>query len=221
MKNITSITNDTKTTTIPSKIVCIGRNYVEHAKELGNAIPSKQIIFLKPNSSISSTLTSSSISLLESAETNNNEVELHHYEAELCFLINNNAISAVGFGLDLTRRDTQQKLKEKGLPWERAKVFDGAAVFSHFVPIDAADISNLSLSLEICGKVAQQGDVSMMLFKPQDIIDEVLTFLSFEDGDIIMTGTPAGVGVINKGDEFKGSVYLNDNKLIEQTWIAV
>jgi 2-keto-4-pentenoate hydratase/2-oxohepta-3-ene-1,7-dioic acid hydratase in catechol pathway len=222
MKNITCITNANKTTMSPSKIVCIGRNYVEHAKELGNAIPSTPIIFLKPNSSISSTLTSSSISLFEGKErSTNSEIESHHYESELCFLIKNNAISAVGFGLDLTRRETQQKLKEKGLPWERAKVFNGAAVFSHFVPIDASDIANLSLSLEINGTVVQQGDVSMMLFKPSDIIDEVLTFLSLEDNDIIMTGTPAGVGVINKGDQFKGSVYLNDNKLIEQIWVGI
>jgi 2-keto-4-pentenoate hydratase/2-oxohepta-3-ene-1,7-dioic acid hydratase in catechol pathway len=197
---------------------------------------------LKPNSAISTTPTSSSHSfktkladnstdsstgsatnssepLLEGSD--NNSAEAHHYESELCFLIINNMISAVAFGLDLTRRDTQQNIKEKGLPWQRAKVFDGAAVFSHFVPIEPADIAKLSLSLKINNSVVQQGDVSRMLFKPTAIIDEVLSFLSLENGDIIMTDTPAGVGVINKGDEFNGSVYLNDKKLIEHSWIAI
>jgi 2-keto-4-pentenoate hydratase/2-oxohepta-3-ene-1,7-dioic acid hydratase in catechol pathway len=146
---------------------------------------------------------------------------VHHYESELCFLVQNSMISAVAFGLDLTRRDTQKKLKEKGLPWERAKVFDGAAVFSHFVPIEPSDIGNLSLSLSINNRMVQQGDVSMMLFKPTDIINEILSFVSLEDGDIIMTGTPAGVGIINKGDEFNGSVQLNDKLLIEHQWIAI
>lgn len=92
--------------------------------------------------------------------------------------------------LDLTRRATQQKLEEKGLPWECAKVFAGAAVFSHFVTIEPTDIAKLSLSLKINNSLVQQGDVSMMLFKPTDIIDEVLSFLSLEDGDILMTDTP-------------------------------
>jgi 2-keto-4-pentenoate hydratase/2-oxohepta-3-ene-1,7-dioic acid hydratase in catechol pathway len=250
MKTITFLNGEKKSSITPSKIVCIGRNYVAHAKELGNAVPSTQIIFLKPNSAISTTLTSSSHSFKTSLADNstgsaadstansainsvannsespsddshNNSAQLHHYESELCFLIKNNEISAVAFGLDLTRRATQQRLKEKGLPWERAKVFDGAAVFSHFVSIEPTDIAKLSLSLTINNSLVQQGDVSMMLFKPTDIINEVLSFLSLEDGDIIMTGTPAGVGVINKGDEFKGSVYLNKKHLIKKKWLAI
>ena len=229
MKSITYLIKDNKSINgesrhdiTPSKIVCIGRNYVAHAKELGNAVPSTPIIFLKPNSAISSSLTSSGITLSRSSEgIVNHETEAHHYESELCFLIKDKSIVAVGFGLDLTRRHTQQKLKQQGLPWERAKVFDGAAVFSDFVPVEPSDISNLSLSLEINNTLVQKGSVAMMLFKPMDIIDEVASFLSLEDGDIIMTGTPAGVGVINKNDHFTGCVYLNNNKLIEHKWIAI
>jgi 2-keto-4-pentenoate hydratase/2-oxohepta-3-ene-1,7-dioic acid hydratase in catechol pathway len=177
-------------------IICIGRYCVAPAKELGNAVSSSQIIFLKPNSAISTTLTSSSHSfkaslagnstdsatdnLTDSAtdsetdsaansainslanssdspsgDSHNNSAESHHYESELCFFIKNNGISAVAFGLDLTRRATQQKLREKGLPWERAKVFDGAAVFSYFVPIEPTDIAKLLLSLKINYSVVQ------------------------------------------------------------------
>jgi 2-keto-4-pentenoate hydratase/2-oxohepta-3-ene-1,7-dioic acid hydratase in catechol pathway len=246
MKTIICLNGEKKNTVTPSKIVCIGRNYVAHAKELGNTVPTSQIIFLKPNSAISTVLTSSSQSFKVHTASNSSDnsrvsaantlvngsesffdssdtsdIELHHYESELCFLVQNSMISAVAFGLDLTRRDTQKKLKEKGLPWERAKVFDGAAVFSHFVPIEPSDIGNLSLSLSINNRMVQQGDVSMMLFKPTDIINEILSFVSLEDGDIIMTGTPAGVGIINKGDEFNGSVQLNDKLLIEHQWIAI
>lgn len=221
MKSITCLNGESESAITPSKIVCVGRNYVAHAKELGNAVPSTPIIFLKPNSAISSTLTSSSFNLNNSSEgIVDHEIESHHYEAELCFLINNKKMSAVGFGLDLTRRDTQQKLKEKGLPWERAKAFDGAAVFSYFMPIAQSDIPNLSLSLTINNSVVQKGEVAMMLFKPTELLEEISSFLSLEDGDIIMTGTPAGVGIINKNAEFTGCVYLNNNKLIEHQWIA-
>ncbi len=108
---------------IPSKIVCIGRNYVEHIKELGNEMPSSMVIFNKPNSSVSDTL-------FEPAN------ELCHYEGEISFLITNSKISGVGFGLDLTKRKIQGSLKEKGLPWERAKAFDNSAVFSEFVSFE-------------------------------------------------------------------------------------
>jgi 2-keto-4-pentenoate hydratase/2-oxohepta-3-ene-1,7-dioic acid hydratase in catechol pathway len=246
MKTITYLNGAEKSILTPSKIVCIGRNYAAHARELNNAVPTSQIIFLKPNSAIGSTLTSSSLSLKTTVKDKstdgslnastsskvtksntlleNNDyslVEFHHYESELCFLIKSNKIYAVAFGLDLTRRDTQKRLKDQGLPWERAKAFDGAAIFSHFMPVEISDISKLSLCLKINNRIVQQADVSMMLFKPTEIVDEILSFLSLEDGDIIMTGTPSGVGAINKGDEFNASVYLDYNQLIEHSWVAV
>ncbi len=202
-----------KTDITPSKVICIGRNYVEHAKELGNEVPSTPIIFLKPNSSISSQLTAEGMV--------NGQSEAHHYESELSFLINQKKIYAVGFGLDLTRRQTQQQLKEKGLPWERAKAFDGAAVFSHFVPVDEKDIPQLSLKLTINDVVIQQGGVDMMLFKPDTFITEASSFLTLEDNDILMSGTPKGVGAVNVGDCFVGEVFLSDQCLIREQWFAV
>ena len=117
----------------PSKVLCIGRNYVEHIKELNNAIPEQMVVFNKPNTSITTTLTSF-------------HQESLHYETEICFLVENGKYSAVGLGLDLTKRELQSKLKAKGLPWERAKAFDGSAVFSRFVPLDGIDINSLQLS---------------------------------------------------------------------------
>ncbi|MGD8292159.1 MAG: fumarylacetoacetate hydrolase family protein, partial [Desulfobacterales bacterium] len=106
----------------PSKIVCVGRNYYAHIEELGSQVPDQMILFSKPNSSISNQLSS-------------HKGEQLHYEGELCFLFENGRFSAVGFGLDLTKRKLQSILKEKGLPWERAKAFDGSAVFSKFIEI--------------------------------------------------------------------------------------
>ena len=184
----------------PSKVVCIGRNYIEHIKELNNEVPEDMVFFIKPNSAISDKLI---------FPKNQNSC---HYEAEISFLIEDNKISAVGFGLDLTLREVQSKLKEKGLPWERAKSFDGAAVFSHFVSFDG-DISKLGIELYINGELKQKGDCSLMINKPNEIIDEAKTFLSFEDGDILMSGTPSGVGKFLIGDEFVGKILL-DNKII-------
>ncbi|MGH1485958.1 MAG: fumarylacetoacetate hydrolase family protein [Cellvibrionaceae bacterium] len=191
----------------PSKIICIGRNYVAHAKELGNAVPDKPVIFIKPNSAISTSLRSGIDETL-------------HYEGELCFLVINKQLAGVAFGLDLTKRETQAKLKDKGLPWERAKAFDGSAVFSQFVTLDNIDLAQLSLSLLIDGELRQQGGVDLMLFKPLDILEEVSHFLSLEDGDIIMTGTPAGVGPVIAGTHFEGKVNNNGNCLINARWDA-
>ena len=169
----------------PSKIVCIGRNYVEHIEELGNEIPENLVIFLKPNSAISEELQAF-------------HEEPLHYEGELCFIFEEGRFSAVGFGLDLTKRDLQSRLKVKGLPWERAKAFDGAVVFSPFVPMADIDPS-LALELDIDGGNMQSGDISLMIYKPDTILAEISTFMTLEDGDIVMTGTPKGVGVVHAG----------------------
>jgi len=191
----------------PSKIVCIGRNYVEHIKELANEIPDEMVIFNKPNSAISTKLNAF------------HKQEQLHYEAELCFLYQGGKFIAVGFGLDLTKRGLQGKLKAKGLPWERAKSFDGSAVFSEFVAID--DINNsLTLELTIDDKLIQQGGVELMMHKPQQILTEITRFMTLEDGDVIMTGTPKGVGVIEGGAYFSAKVLLNSETLLSQTWQA-
>lgn len=187
----------------PSKVVCIGRNYIEHIKELKNEIPEEMVFFLKPNSAISNELI---------FPKNQNSC---HYEAEISFLIKDNKISAVAFGLDLTLREIQNKLKQKGLPWERAKAFDNSAVFSKFVEFKQ-DISKLEIELFINDELKQKGDYSLMINKPDEIIKEAKTFLSFEDGDILMSGTPKGVGEFKKGDIFVGKILYDKKVIIEE-----
>ena len=202
----------------PSKVVCIGRNYIDHIKELGNEMPDEMVVFMKPNSAISTTLSAT------------HSCEPLHYEGELCFLYYEGRFSAIGFGLDLTKRMLQSKLKEKGLPWDRAKAFDGAAVLSDFIAIENTT-DNFTLSLMINNHVKQSGGTSLMMYKPDTILKAIQEFTTLEDGDIVMTGTPKGVGVINCGDHFKAQVFL-DNKdkskdqnkekivLLNREWLA-
>ena len=192
----------------PSKILCVGRNYRAHIEELGNEIPDSMVVFNKPNSAISSTLYS---------DINNQPL---HYESELAFTVKEGKLDAVGFGLDLTKRALQSTLKAKGLPWERAKAFDGAALFSAFVTLPK-DIEDLSLQLNVDGEQRQAGGISLMIYTPVQIIRELETFTTLEDGDIIMTGTPAGVGEIKAGQGFDGEVLLAGKTLVSATWIAV
>lgn len=191
----------------PSKVICIGRNYVAHIEELNNEVPDQAVIFVKPNSAISSCIVSDSD-------------EPIHYEAEISFVIENNQISMVGFGLDLTKRGVQSKLKEKGLPWERAKAFDKSAVFSEFVEF-TGEVAALSMQLLINDEIIQYATYDLMINKPIDIIKEVSTFMSFCDGDILMTGTPKGVGIVNRKDRFTGRIYEGDRLLIEHQWQVV
>jgi 2-keto-4-pentenoate hydratase/2-oxohepta-3-ene-1,7-dioic acid hydratase in catechol pathway len=190
----------------PSKVVCIGRNYVDHIKELNNETPTEPVIFMKPNSSISN-------------EIHFNEIEEVHYEGEICFSIKDGQIDAVGFGLDLTKREVQSKLKAKGLPWERAKAFDGSAVLSNFVSIDGS-VDELYLELYINDELTQKGGVELMLYKPDEIIKEIQSFCTLEDGDVIMTGTPKGVGKIPKGAHFHGKILNMDELLLDSIWVV-
>jgi len=192
----------------PSKVVCIGRNYKEHIEELNNETPDEMVFFIKPNSSISQTLV---------FPKNANSC---HYEAEISFLIEENKISALAFGLDLTLREVQSKLKTKGLPWERAKAFNHSAVFSKFVSFNK-DISKLGIELYINGELRQKGDFDLMLNKPKEIIKEFKTFSSFEDGDILMTGTPKGVGEFKVGDIFIGKILFDGKIIIEQRFDVI
>lgn len=191
----------------PSKIVCVGRNYVAHIRELGNEIPDDMVVFIKPNSAISNTLLSSI------------DGEALHYEGEIVLLSSNNRFTAVGFGIDLTRRELQSSLKKKGLPWERAKAFNGAAVFSEFVPLPDK-VASLSLQLQVEGQPRQAGGVEMMIYKPEIILSELHKFTTLEDGDLVMTGTPEGVGVINKGELFEGAVLADNKVLVSASWVA-
>lgn len=191
----------------PSKLLCIGRNYVAHINELNNTIPEQMVVFNKPNSCITSTLSSF-------------HQERLHYEVEICFLIEKEQLSAVAIGFDLTKRDLQSELKSKGLPWERAKAFDGSAVFSRFIPLDGIDINQLHIELFINSMRVQCGQVSQMIYSPETILADLKSYTQLYDGDVIMTGTPQGVGEIHMGDIFLSRLKLDGKTLIEAEWVA-
>ena len=199
------------------KIICIGRNYVEHARELGNEIPEEPVIFMKADSAL----------------LRNNEPffipgfskEIHH-EVELVVRINrlgkyiqkkfaHRYYSEIGLGIDFTARDLQAKLKEKGLPWEKAKAFDGAAVISNiFIRKEKlSDLSSIKFRLDINGKTVQTGDSSLMIFPVDEIIVQVSKYFTLRIGDLIYTGTPAGVGPVQIGNRLEG--YLEGRKLLD------
>jgi 2-keto-4-pentenoate hydratase/2-oxohepta-3-ene-1,7-dioic acid hydratase in catechol pathway len=192
-----------KEKTYPSKVICIGRNYVEHIEELGNETPDSMVVFNKPNSAISKELKYIN--------------EDTRFEGEICFLIENKKIAGIGFGLDLTRADIQNKMKAKGLPWERAKAFDGSAVLGEFVPFNG-DITKLKMKLFINEKLVQFATYDLMIYKPKEMLEEIDSFMSLKDGDVIMSGTPKGVGNYNIDDVFKGVIYYKDKILVESDW---
>ena len=189
----------------PSKVVCIGRNYVEHIKELNNETPDSMVVFNKPNSAISDEL------VFVSDDT--------RFEGEICFLIKDSQIDAVGFGLDLTKADIQAKMKAKGLPWERAKAFDGSAVLGEFVSFDD-DVKSLNMKLFINDTLVQNATYNLMIYKPKYMIEEINSFMKLEDNDIIMSGTPKGVGNYKMGDKFVGQIFCEDKLLVESNWIV-
>lgn len=192
------------------KIICIGRNYVAHAKELGNEVPSEPVVFFKPKTAL----------LLDKKAffypAFSNDI---HYEGELVYKICNNGrhikrkfakdyYAEVTVGIDFTARDIQQTCKEKGLPWEKAKAFDHSAVVGKFVPIEEVQNKDgrIDFSLEKNGEPTQIGNTSLMLHNIDDIIVYVSQFFTLNIGDYIFTGTPAGVGPIKIGDTFVGKL---------------
>lgn len=190
----------------PAKIVCVGRNYVAHIAELGNSVPDEMVVFLKPNSAIGDVLLCA-------------HGEALHYEGEICLMVEKDEFTAAAFGLDLTKRALQQRLKAQGLPWERAKAFDGSALFSEFVPLPAG-WQELSVELDINGVAVQRGTTGLMQYKPHAILAEIGTFMTLNDGDIVMTGTPKGVGLVHAGDEFSGRVAVDGTQLAAGEWTA-
>jgi len=189
----------------PSKVVCIGRNYVEHIEELGNEIPENMVVFNKPNSAISKTLS------YFNATT--------RFEGEICFLIMQGKIAGVGIGLDLTHAEIQNKLKAKGLSWERAKAFDGSAVLSSFVPL-TAPLDSLNMKLYRNSELVQFANYDLMMYKPEVMVEEIKSFMHLEDGDVIMSGTPKGVSTYAVGDVFLGQLFSGDELLVEQKWVV-
>lgn len=189
----------------PSKVVCVGRNYVEHIYELGNEIPANMVLFNKPNSAITNELK------YFSSET--------RFEGEICFLVENGELSGLGFGLDLTKADIQNYLKSKGLPWERAKGFDGSCVLGKFLPL-RGDIETLEMKLYLNNKLQQHATYKLMIYKPNEILEEIQTFMTLADGDIIMSGTPKGVTTYKRGDILKAEIYMDKKLILKEIFSA-
>ena len=188
------------------KVVCVGRNYAAHAEELGNEVPSSPILFMKPASSV--------VSIRSDVVRPNSEVFGEtHYEAELCIQLSadlsmatieeaQQAIGGVTLGLDLTLRDLQSTLKEKGHPWERAKCFDGACVLADWLDPQAfGNLQNVQYQLIINDKLTQDGDSALMLFPVYELLVNISHAFNLQAGDVIMTGTPSGVGILQAGDK--------------------
>jgi 2-keto-4-pentenoate hydratase/2-oxohepta-3-ene-1,7-dioic acid hydratase in catechol pathway len=186
------------------KSVCVGRNYAEHARELGNEVPSEPLLFMKPASAL--------CSLHEPLRLPQGQGEVHH-EVEMVVMIGERlsgetdletiryAIKGYGIGLDLTLREVQSRLKEKGQPWERAKAFDGSAPVSGFVEARGVSVrQSLAVSLEVNGASRQHGYTADMLFPTFELIAIINGIFTLEPGDLIFTGTPAGVGPLAPGD---------------------
>ena len=191
------------------KIICIGRNYVNHAKELGNDITSEPLFFLKPDTAIQPKGHPFFIPDFS------NDI---HYEVELVIRINKTRkyieekfahtyYSQIGLGIDFTARDIQEKCKSKGLPWEKAKGFDGSAQISrNFIDKSDLDLNNISFSLQKNGGQVQQGNSKEMCFNFDTIITYISKFYTLKIGDLIYTGTPEGVGQVVAGDKLKGFI---------------
>ena len=198
------------------KIICIGRNYCEHAKELGNKTPKEPVFFLKPDTAISPKGHPFII-----PDFSNNV----HYEVELVVRINrlgkhieekfsHKYYDQIGLGIDFTARDIQQEMKEKGLPWEKAKGFDGSAVISRkYLDKKELELADLNFSLKKNRIVVQSGNTKQMLFKIDQIIAYISQFYTLKIGDLIYTGTPAGVGQVNPGDILEG--FIEEQKMFE------
>ncbi|MFT4523636.1 MAG: 2-keto-4-pentenoate hydratase/2-oxohepta-3-ene-1,7-dioic acid hydratase in catechol pathway [Bacteroidia bacterium] len=190
------------------KIICIGRNYGRHALELGNTIPDEPVIFMKPDSAIMRQRDAFFIPDFT------NDV---HYEAEIVIKINrlgkhiqskfaHKYFAEMTIGLDFTARDVQQKLKEKGLPWEKAKAFDSSAVVGEWIPVEGQNLGNLNFELRKNGEIVQKGNTSDMLFSFGELIEHTSKYFTLKIGDLIFSGTPEGVGPVAKGDLLEGFI---------------
>ncbi|MFY7901152.1 MAG: fumarylacetoacetate hydrolase family protein [Chitinophagaceae bacterium] len=198
------------------KIFCIGRNYSEHAKELGNDIPDEPVIFMKPKSAL--------LQLQNPFYYPEFSNELH-YEAEIVLRICKNGryiqpkhaakyFNAYTIGIDFTARDIQAELKKKGLPWEKAKAWDNSAVIGNWIELSTNTLQDpILFSLKMNGKIVQQGNTKEMIFSFNNIISHISNYFSLNIGDLIYTGTPAGVGECVVGDVLEG--FIAEQKMFE------
>lgn len=202
------------------KIVCVGRNYADHAKEMNSPVPKEPILFIKPASTLV-------------PFTGDIRIPKHlgsvHHELEIALLVGKtlknadqqtvmDSIAGIGLGLDLTLRDLQKTLKEKGHPWERAKAFDDACPLSDFMSLDnVSDVLNeqaITFDLIKNGNIQQQGNSAEMIFSMVELCCTISQFFTLEKGDIILTGTPSGVGELNAGDQLTANLSINNKNVI-------
>lgn len=188
------------------KIICIGRNYAKHIEELANEKPESPVVFLKPDSAILPKKMPFFIPPFS------NDI---HYEVEVLVKINkvgkhispkfaHKYYDTIGLGIDFTARDVQAACKEKGLPWEKAKAFDGSAIIGEFYPKDEFELENLSFQLKKNDEIVQDGNTANMLWKIDELISYVSQYFTLKKGDVIFTGTPAGVGKVEENDVLIG-----------------
>ncbi|MCB9231847.1 MAG: fumarylacetoacetate hydrolase family protein [Bacteroidia bacterium] len=196
------------------KIICVGRNYAAHAAELGNEVPTSPVIFFKPDTAV----------------LRNNQPFFYpeysediHYECEIVYRIGKegkyvqrefarNYLDGVGLGIDFTARDLQNVAKSGGLPWTLAKGFNDSAPVSNFEPLENyPDLSQLKFELKVNQETRQQGDASLMLWPIEPLIEYITRFITLKKGDLVFTGTPAGVGPVHKGDRLQG--YLEGKEM--------
>ena len=196
------------------KLICIGRNYTKHIEELENEKPSDPVIFLKPDTSI--LLKKQPFFIPEFSDEVHHEVEvlvkIKKVGKDIDKKFAHKYYDEIGLGIDFTARDLQSKLKSKGLPWEKAKAFDGAAVIGKWLPkTQFADIDNINFSLKKNEEQVQTGNTRLMLWKINELIEYVSKYFTLKIGDIIFTGTPAGVGKVFANDQLKG--YIEDQEI--------
>lgn len=195
------------------KIICIGRNYAEHAKELKNEVPTEPVFFMKPDTAL---LKEEDFYLPDITNDLHHEIELvlkiskagKHIEEQFA----HKYYSEIGLGIDFTARDLQTKAKEKGLPWEMAKAFDNSAPIGKFVNKDSLQLNNIAFTLNINGETRQAGNSSDLIFSFNKIIAYVSKFITLKVGDLIFTGTPKGVGQVIVGDQLEG--FLNGESFL-------
>lgn len=197
------------------KIICIGRNYANHIEELKNERPDEPVIFMKPDTAILPKKTPFYIPEFS------NDV---HHEVEILVKINkvgkyidqkfaHKYYDEIGLGIDFTARDLQNKLKEKGLPWEKSKAFDGSAIIGDFIPKNIfSSIESITFELHNNGNVVQNGNTNQMLWKIDEIIAHVSNYFTLKKGDIIFTGTPEGVAAVKQNDVLEG--FIENKKVL-------
>lgn len=198
------------------KIICIGRNYAEHAKEMKADLPTEPVFFMKPDTAL---LKEADFYLPDFTQDLHHEIELvlkickagKHIEEQFAHKYYNE----IGIGIDFTARDIQAKCKEKGLPWEKAKAFDNSAPIGEFVSKESLDLGNINFELKINGDSKQVGNSSDLIFSFDKVIAYVSQFVSLKVGDLVYTGTPEGVGKVNIGDKLEG--FMNGKKMLQLT----